>query len=71
MASVFGLYLQTAPAELQEAVRGRKKMAEKDCREVGLAEKSKPTAGEEVRGQKIEVCGGIYEENSCFMYCTY
>ena len=24
-------------------------MAEKDCTEVGLAEKSKPTAGEEIR----------------------
>ena len=33
-------------------------MAEKDCTEVGLAEKSKPTAGEEVREQQI---GGCYE----------
>ena len=32
-------------------------MAEKDCGEVGLAEKSKPTAGTEVRGRQIEVGG--------------
>ena len=35
--------------ELQEAVRGRKEVAEKDCTEVGLAEKSKATARTEVR----------------------
>ena len=35
---------------LEEAVRGRKEVAEKDCTEVGLAEKSKPTAGEKMRG---------------------
>ena len=30
-------------------------MAEKDCTEVGLAEKSNPTAGEEIREQQITV----------------
>lgn len=40
--------MQTDPAELQEAVRRRKEMAQKDFGEVGLAEKSKPTAGTEV-----------------------
>ncbi len=38
----FGVYLQTAQAEFEEAVRRRKEVAEKDCRKVGLAEKSKP-----------------------------
>ena len=32
--------------EFEEAVRRRKEVAEKDCTEVGLAEKSEPTAGE-------------------------
>ena len=32
-----------------KAVRGRKEVAEKDCTEVGLAEKSKPAAGEEIK----------------------
>ena len=31
-------------------------MAEKDCTEVGLAEKSKPTAGEKVRERQIGRC---------------
>ena len=30
-------------------------MAEKDCTEVGLAEKSEPAAGEEIREQQITV----------------
>lgn len=45
----FGIYLQAAQIEFEEAVRRRKEVAEKDCTEVGLAEKSKPTAGEEIR----------------------
>ena len=32
-------------------------MAEKDCTEVGLAEKSNPTAGEKVRERQIGSCG--------------
>ena len=43
------ILLQAAQTELQEAVRGRKEVAEKDCAEVGLAEKSKAPAGEKVR----------------------
>jgi len=46
--------LQAAQIEFEEAVRGRKEVAEKDCTEVGLAEKSNPTAGEEIKGQQIE-----------------
>ena len=34
-----GVYLQAAQTELQEAVRGRKEMAETDCAEVEFAEK--------------------------------
>ena len=30
-------------------------MTEKDCREIGLAEKSKSTAGEKVRKRQIEI----------------
>ena len=30
-------------------------MAEKDCGEIGLAEKSKPTVGEKIRKHQIEV----------------
>ena len=37
-----------APAELQEAVRGRKETAQKDFGEIGLAEKSNPAAGTEI-----------------------
>ena len=44
-AGGYDVYLQAAQTELQEAVRGRKEVAEKDCAEVGLAEKSKPAAG--------------------------
>ena len=29
-------------------------MAEKDCTEVGLAEKSEPTAGEKIENEKLE-----------------
>ena len=36
-------------------------MAEKDCTEVGLAEKSEPAAGEEIRERQLEVAKG--EEN--------
>ena len=32
-----------------KAIRGRKEVAEKDCTEVGLAEKSEPAAGEEIK----------------------
>ena len=38
-----------AQIEFEEAVRGRKEVAEKDCTEVGLAEKSNPTAGEKIK----------------------
>lgn len=38
----------TAQIEFEKAVRGRKEMAEKDCGEIGFAEKSKPAAGEEI-----------------------
>ena len=30
-------------------LKGRKEVDEKDCTEIGLAEKSKPTAGEEIK----------------------
>ena len=33
-------------------------MAEKDCGEIGLAEKSKSTAGEKVKERQIRSCGG-------------
>ena len=45
----YDVYLQAAQTELQEAVRGRKEVAEADCAEVGLAEKSKAPAGKKVR----------------------
>ena len=48
-ASIAGVYLQAAQIEFEEAVRRRKEVAEKDCTEVGLAEKSKPAAGEKIR----------------------
>ena len=44
---------QAAQIEFEEAVRGRKEVAEKECTEVGLAEKSNPTTGAEVREQQI------------------
>ena len=44
-----------AQIEFEEVVRRRKEVAEKDCTEVGLAEKSKPTAGEEVRKWQIPI----------------
>ena len=39
-------------------------MAEKDCTEVGLAEKSKPTAGEKISGRQKQILqnGGYHEE---------
>ena len=43
--------LSIQKAEFEKAVRGRKEVAEKDCTEVGLAEKSNPTAGEKVKRQ--------------------
>ena len=52
------LYLQAAQAELWEAVRGRKKVAKKNCTKVGLAEKSEAAAGEEIRERQI----GIYQK---------
>ena len=51
------IYLQAAQAELWEAVRGRKEVAETDCREVGLAEKSKAAAWMEVKCDKHEFVG--------------
>ncbi len=42
-------FLQTA----DEAARGRKEVAEKDCGEAGLAQKFKPTAGEKIRERQI------------------
>ena len=48
-----GLYLQAAQTELWEAVRRGKEMPETDCTEAGLAEKSKPAAGEEIRERQI------------------
>lgn len=62
---VFAVYLQTAQAELLEAVSGRKEVAEKDCGEVGLAEKSKAAAGEKVNKEKM-ICkmgGVLFGEN--------
>ena len=43
------VYLQTAQAELLEAVSGRTEVAEKDCGEIRLTEKSEPTEGTEMR----------------------
>lgn len=40
-------------------------MAEKDCTEVGLAEKSKPTAGEKVINMKLQNGGNQKHE---FLY---
>ena len=39
-------------------------MAEKDCTEVGLAEKAKPTAGEKISGRQKQILqnGGYHEE---------
>ena len=60
----YDVYLQAAQTELQEAVRGRKEVAEADCAEVGLAEKSKPTAGEKISGRQKQILqnGGYHEE---------
>ncbi len=44
-----GLYLQAAQAELWEIIRRGKEMAEKNCGEIGLAEKTKSTAREKVK----------------------
>lgn len=40
---------KAAQAELWETVRGRKEVVEKDCTEIGFAEKSKAAAGTQVR----------------------
>ena len=45
------VYLQAAQTELQEAVRGRKEVAEADCAEVRFTEKSKAAARQKVREQ--------------------
>ena len=39
-------------------------MAEKDCTEVGLAEKSKPAAGKKISGRQKQILqnGGYHEE---------
>ena len=47
------VYLQAAQTELQEAVRGRKEVAEADCAEGQITEKSKAAAGEKVRERQI------------------
>ena len=47
------IYLQAAQAELWEAVRGRKEVAETDCTEVGLVEKTKAAAEEKVNKEKM------------------
>ena len=52
-----GVYLQAAQTELQEAVRGRKEMAETDCAEVEFAEKSKAATWTEVKCDKHEFVG--------------
>ena len=49
--------------ELEKAVGRRKEMAPKDCGEVRLAEKSKPTAGEEVRKRQIGMGEGMEYES--------
>lgn len=43
-------------------------MVEKDCTEIGFAEKSKATAGEKVRGQKIEICGGEHGKSIFYRF---
>ena len=43
------ILISAAQIEFEEVIRRRKEVAEKDCTEVGLAKKSKPTAGTEVR----------------------
>ena len=53
---------QAAQAEFEKAVRGRKEVAEEDCTEGGLAEKSKPTAGEKVRERQTGIYGGDYND---------
>ena len=47
--------------EFEEAVRGRKEVAEKDWTEVGLAEKSKPIKGEEVKNNTVKYGGNTDE----------
>ena len=47
--------MQAAQIELQEVVRGRKEVAETDCAEVRLTEKSKAAAGEKVRERRSRI----------------
>ena len=51
-----------AQIEFEEAVRRRKEVAEKDCTEVGLAEKSNPTAREKVINMKLQNGGNQKHE---------
>ena len=53
---------QAAQIEFEEAVRRRKEVAEKDCTEVGLAEKSEPAAGEKVINMKLQNGGNQKHE---------
>ena len=45
-------------------------MAEKDCTEVGLAPKSQPTKGEEVKNNTIKY-GGKINGNDCKLSVNY
>ena len=60
----YDVYLQAAQTELQEAVRGRKEVAEADCAEVRFTEKSKAPAGEKISGRQKQILqnGGYHEE---------
>lgn len=51
--SVFGVYLQTAPAELWQVERGGQSGTETACGEIGLAEKSNPAVGTEITIRQI------------------
>ena len=51
----YDVYLQAAQTELQEAVRGRKEVAEADCAEVRFTEKSKAPAGEKISGRQKQI----------------
>ena len=53
---------QAAQIEFEEAVRRRKEVAEKDCTEVRLAEKSEPAAGEKVINMKLQNGGNQKHE---------
>ena len=51
-------------------VRGRKEVAETDCAEVRLTEKSKTTTGEKVRERQIGSYRRVYNEKSIYTTCT-